>query len=127
MTARALGPAVLIDGNTLPTLRYAVAVAVREKHRAGMAPGPLLDQLDQAAAHALESANRHTDAPIPPSGPPSDQWIDTAEVARRLGCTPRTAQRLAPRLDGRKIGGVWLVDPDTLNEYLDGKEHQNGN
>lgn len=123
MTARALGPAVLVDGDTLPTLRYAVAVAVREKRRAGMAPGPLLDQLDQAAAHALTSARRHDDAPVPPQGPPSDQWIDTAEVARRLGCTPRTAQRLAPRLDGRKVAGVWLVDPQALTEHQTREDH----
>lgn len=125
MTARPLGPAVLVDGESLATLRWAVAVAVREKRRNGTRPGPLLDQLDQAAAQALATAQRHDDTPPPTGGPPSDQWIDTAEIARRLGCTIRTAQRLAPRLDGRRIGGIWLVDPQALTEHTS-KETHNG-
>ena len=126
MTARPLGPAVLVDGDTLATLRYAVAVAVREKRRNGTAPGPLLDQLDHATAQALETARRHDDTPDPPQGPPFDQWVDTAEAARRLGCTIRTAQRLAPRLDGRRIGGIWLIDPQALTEHQNAKETPNG-
>lgn len=125
MTARRLGPAVLVDGESLATLRWCVAVAVREKRRNGTRPGPILDQLDQAAATALASARRHDDTPPPPAGPPSDQWIDTTEMARRLGCTPRTAQRLAPQLDGHKVAGVWIVDPDTVHEYKAQKERNN--
>ena len=126
MTARALGPAVLIDGDTLAALRYAVAVAVREKRRAGMAPGPLLDQLDRAAAHALAASQRHDDTQIPPDEQPSDQWLDSGTVAQRLGVSRRTAQRLAPQLGGRRVGGVWMVDPLALTEHQADREDHHG-
>lgn len=117
MTARALGPAILVDGESLATLRWCAAVAVREKRRNGTRPGPLLDQLDQAAAQALAAAQRHDDTPTLDDQQPCDQWVSTRTVAEQLRCSPRTAQRLAARLDGRKVGGVWLIDPQAVNEH----------
>lgn len=126
MTARALGPAVLIDGDTLAALRYAVAVAIREKRRNGSAPGPLLDQLDHAAAAALVASKRHDDTPIPPDEQPSDQWIDTDTAAARLGVSRRSAQRIAPQLGGRRVGRAWLIDPLALTEHLADREEPHG-
>lgn len=117
MTARALGPAVLVDGDSLETLRYAVAVAVRDRRHHGAKAGPLLTELHEAAGRAFLSARRQDDSPTPPHEQPCDQWLTTAQVAQRLGVSHRTAQRLAPKLDGRRIGGHWLVDPDALHEH----------
>ena len=49
MTARPLGPAILVDGDTLPTLRWCVALAVREKRRNGTRPGPVLERCHETA------------------------------------------------------------------------------
>lgn len=124
MTARPLGPAVLVDGDTLATLRWAVAGAVREKRRNGTAPGPLLAALDNAATQAM-SAARQDDIPEPEPSPCSSQWITTKAVAQKLGISPRHAQRLARTLDAQRVGQVLLFDPDTVHEYATHKETQN--
>lgn len=116
MTARALGPAVLIDGDTLPTLRWAAAVAVREKRRNGARPGPILAALDQAAAQAM-TATRQRDLPAPDPRPHSDQWLTAGQVADRLQISRRHAQRLAATLNARRVGQQLLFDPDTVHEY----------
>ena len=123
MTARPLGPAVLIDGDTLPTLRWAVAVAVREKRRNGTRPGPILAALDHAAAQAMTAA-RLADIPEPAPRPHSDQWLTTGQVAQRLGISRRQAQRLAGTLDARRVGQTLMFDPDSVHEYATHKEHQ---
>lgn len=123
MPARALGPAVLIDGDTLPTLRWAVAVAVREKRRNGTRPGPILAALDQAATQAM-TATRQDDLPAPAPDPHSTQWLTAGQVADRLGISRRHAQRLAATLDARRVGQTLLFDPDTVHEYATHKEHQ---
>ena len=123
MPARALGPAVLVDGDTLPTLRWCVAVAVREKRRNGTRPGPILAALDQAAAQAM-TASRQSDIPEPAPRPHSDQWLSTEQVADRLGISRRQAQRLAGTLDARRVGQTLMFDPDTVHEYATHKEHQ---
>ena len=121
MPARALGPAVLIDGDTLPTLRWAVAVAVREKRRNGTRPGPILAALDQAAAQAM-TATRQDDLPAPAPDPHSTQWLTAGQVADRLGISRRHAQRLAATLDARRVGQTLLFDPDTVHEYATRKK-----
>lgn len=123
MPARPLGPAVLVDGDTLATLRWAVAVAVREKRRNGTRPGPILAALDHAAAQAMTAA-RQADIPAPAARPHSDQWLTTEQVADRLGCSQRHAQRLAATLDARRAGQQLLFDPDTVHEYATSKETQ---
>lgn len=125
MTARPLGPAILVDGDTLPTLRWAVAVAVREKRRNGTRPGPVLAALDHAAAQAMTAA-RLADIPEPAPRPHSDQWLTTEQVADRLGISRRQAQRLAGTLDARRVGQTLMFDPDTVHEYATSKEHPNG-
>ena len=116
MTARPLGPAVLVDGDTLPTLRWCVAVAVREKRRNGTRPGPILAALDHAAAQAM-TATRQDDIPAPAPDPHSTQWLTTGQVADRLGISRRHAQRLAATLDARRVGQQLLFDPETVHEY----------
>ena len=123
MPARALGPAVLVDGDTLPTLRWCVAVAVREKRGHGTRPGPILAALDQAAAQAM-TATRQDDLPAPAPDPHSDQWLTAGQVADRLNISRRHAQRLAATLDARRVGQTLLFDPDTVHEYATHKEHQ---
>lgn len=121
MSVRALGPALLVDGPDLATLRWALAIAVRAKQRNGTTPGPILATLDQTAAQALAAA-RQPDTP-PPTIPASSEWIGTREIAKRVGCSTRQAQRIARDLDPQVIGGRLIVATDTLTEYLTHKEN----
>src|SRR5699024_4332688 len=88
MPARPPAPALHIDGDTLPTLRWAVAVPVREKRRNGTRPGPILAALDQAAAQAMTAA-RQDDLPAPAPDPHSTQWLTAGQVADRLNVSRR--------------------------------------
>lgn len=128
MTARCLGPGVvLVEAEHIAVLRYAVATAVREKRRVGMAPSPALVELHQAAEHAYRQAmslTRHDDTPPAPVEQPST-WIDTDQAARILGVTRRQAQRLARTLDARRVGQAWTFDPDRVHEYQR-KKRNNG-
>ncbi len=44
---------------------------------------------------------------------PQEQWVTTAEAARRTGYSERHIRRLAP-LIGRKIGRSWAIRADAL-------------
>lgn len=123
MTARALGPAILVDGPDLATLRWALAVAVRAKKRNGTNPGPILANLDRAATQALAAA-RQPDMPAPLEAA-SSEWVGTKEIAERARVSQRSAQRIARNLDPHIIGGRMLVAADTLTEYLHTKENTN--
>ena len=85
MPARALGPAVLVDGDTLPTLRWCVAVAVREKRRNGTRPGPILAALDHATGRPTCPRPRPTLNPMADcrAGGRPARHIETARAAAR--------------------------------------------
>ncbi len=55
-------------------------------------------------ADTAAAADRHTEP------------MTTTEVAAQLGCSTRTARRLAPRLGGHRVGTVWLIPRDSLEE-----------
>jgi len=62
----------------------------------------LADHLDQA----LTACGQEPVAPQP-------QWVTTAEVAELLGCSPRTARRIAARV-GYRAGRDWLIPIDAI-------------
>jgi hypothetical protein len=43
------------------------------------------------------------------------EWLSTRQVAQRLNCCERTAQRLAERV-GRRFGRDWFIPADALPE-----------
>ena len=119
------GPAVILTGDTLGVARQALLVAQIVRRRNGSPESPAYTALLSAIATALSAAGR-TDTPQQPVLPCSATELDpdtisTEEAARMLGCSPRQARRLAPKLGGRRIGGHWRIDSHTLREHLRGK------
>ena len=76
----------------------------RELHRQ-----PPSAAIERALAHLSVSANGRDD------GAPHADWITTAELAARLGCSQRHARRLAARI-GARVGRQWLIPPEVLEE-----------
>ena len=109
--------AVLIDGRHLDALRYAVDVAQRARRRNGLPPAAALEAL--AALVAPVAATGQSDSPDGAVGEADD--MTTHEAAALLGCSTRTATRLAPKLGGRRIGGRWLVDRLAVAEHMEGR------
>lgn len=104
--------ALILTGDHLDVVRYAIAAARREQRRNGLPPSPRLDQLANAVA-----AVGHPDNP---TGLPADDdhmLLSADQAAELLGVSPRTARRLAPGLGGRKVGGTWLLDALAVDEH----------
>jgi len=46
--------------------------------------------------------------------------VTIEDAARQLALSERQVRRLAPKLNGRKINGQWLIDQDAINEHKEG-------
>lgn len=118
-TIQRLGPdALLICGPALDLLRYAVAVTQRSRLRNGQ---PQLKALDLLAAAAAAGHAAAVEVPTEHAGA---ELISTDEAAKQIGCSTRTARRLAPRLGGRRQGGRWFLDQQAVVEHLEGGKPQ---
>jgi hypothetical protein len=78
----------------------------RELHR--QPPSPSIERALEHLACAL-AANGQAPQPT------SRELLTTAEVAKRLGCSQRTARRIAARY-GTRHGRQWLTPADRLPE-----------
>lgn len=115
MTAYRLPPgAVLLDGDDLEVVAYAVSVTQAARRRNGLPPSHRL-----AALALLLAARGQEDSPAEPVG--DADYMDTNEAATLLGCSPRTARRLAPKLGGRMVAGRLLLDRVAVTEHLEGR------
>ena len=112
---------VLLTGSAIDAVRYAVDVAQRARGRNGLPPSVMLAALREALA-----APGQTDTAGGPAGHPEgvglEETVSTQEAGNLLGCSPRTARRLAPQLGGRCVGGVWLLDRLAVAEHVEGRE-----
>ncbi len=71
------------------------------------------------------SHNGHSDVAREDVSAESIVEIGTVEAARLLNRSPRTVQRMAKSLDGRKISArCWAFDKDTVLTYLASREEQ---
>ena len=120
MIARVPAGALVVAGEDLDLLRYAVERAQWARARNGLSPSQRLDSL--AALIETVAANGHTDIATEPADEAgTSAWLmDMPEVARLLGCSIRHARRLAPKLGGRKIAGRWLADRLAVAEHIGG-------
>ncbi|MFX1757245.1 helix-turn-helix domain-containing protein [Rhodococcus sp. As11] len=109
-----LAPGVLLlTGDAVQALAYAVQVAQRARQRNGLPPSRALAALASAAGQQdTEPASALETEP---------EWITTEEAARMLGISDRQARRLAPRLGGRLTGGRWLLDRRAVTEHQEGQ------
>ena len=112
-----LGSAVLLQGPALAAARYAVGIAQRGRRSNGYAPSPTLTELERA----LEAAEGRTDVPTSSVDAVSKsalaEPVSTNEAARILGRSARQVRRIAATLDGRRIGGAWWFDRQTVTDY----------
>ncbi|WP_432677404.1 hypothetical protein ACRAJ3_19615 [Rhodococcus pyridinivorans] len=109
-----LGDAVLLQGRAVDAAYLAAAATIAQlSERDAPIPAPLSSLL---AVCRDASTNRHDDDALPVIPAPSEQ-IDTHEAAKLLDRTPRSIQRIARSLDGRKLNGTWIFDRATVLEY----------
>jgi AraC-like DNA-binding protein len=66
-----------------------------------------------AAADRLINHLTHLAVNGQANGVAQPHWLSTKQVAQRLGCSDRTARRIAARV-GRRIGRQWVVPADAL-------------
>lgn len=120
---------VILDEADQQVVVYAIRLAQRARARDGLPP---LRQFAQLAAACTPPVSDPVTDPGQSDSPntalehdgqqqtTSGQVVGITEAAALLGVSPRTARRLAPRLDGRRTGGVWTIPRDALDD------HQNG-
>lgn len=113
---------------------HVLAVVLRRAVSRGELDG-LPDGVRRAAASAIEavalagrawqdsraSADGSNQARVAEAGASSARAdMSTAEAADVMGVTERRARQLAPSL-GRKVGGVWRLDPALVNAYMESR------
>lgn len=113
MTATRIRDALLLSGRDLDVLAYALHCTQRARQQQGLPPSP-----EVAALAALVAASPPQDTPTAPD--PENEPMTTSQAAAQLGCSRRTATRLAPQLDGQLIGGRWLIPAAAVTEHLHG-------
>lgn len=114
-----LAPGVLLlTGDAVDALAYAVQVAQRARRRNGL---PASRALTALALAATGHADNETHPPEHSEPHTTTEWITTEEAARMLGCSNRQARRLAPTLGGQLTGGRWLLDRQAVTEHREGQ------
>lgn len=112
---------VLLTGEAVAAAAEAIRAAQRYRALCGMPPSAAWARL----AVVLDVADLgHPDSA--PGPVRHDEGMDAATAAGLLGCSERTARRLAPSLGGRKQGGVWVLDSLAVREHIDGRNPQHG-
>lgn len=119
MTAARIRDAVLLTGRELHDTAAAVHTARLVYRREGRPAHPAWEHL----AELLDMAAwPPPDKPETPAHEP--ELMTTTAAADLLGVSPRTARRLAPQLDGVRIGGRWHVNANAVREHLAGRTHE---
>jgi hypothetical protein len=87
----------------------------RRAHILGKRPiPPAADSLADHLEQALSVSGQEPVAAQP-------DWLSTRQAARLLGCSDRTARRIAVRV-GRRVGRDWLIPADALPREEDGDD-----
>lgn len=107
---------VLLTGDAITALRYAIRVAIASRRRNGL---PVPASLAELAAATSEPGQ--SDSEPAPTQHDSSDLIDIMEAATMLGCSNRQARRLAPQLGGRIVAGRWLLDRAAVTEHIQGR------
>lgn len=97
-----------------PDLRMALVATswYRRAHILAKRPvPPAADRLAQHLEQALGALATNGQA----DGAAQPHWLTTRQVAQQLGCSDRTARRIATRI-GHRIGRDWLIPADAVRE-----------
>lgn len=106
--------AVILDGDTLAVVRELVWIGQHWRRTNGHSPSV-------EYARLLAALSRVGQPDVPEEAGEHPQYMTTKAAAEALGCSARNAQRLAPRLGGRRVGGQWLLDTRSVAEHIDGR------
>lgn len=127
MTARALGSAVLIEGEVaLKYLKFAAKAGVHKLEYNGTAAHPELVGIFEAAHTALLSVSHvgHVDGPevcVEQECEPTD-LIGTAEAAGILKMSRRHVVRIGTSLDGSQLAnGQWVFRRGAVEDYREAR------
>jgi hypothetical protein len=99
-------------------LRMALAAVSYYRRAHILAKRPVPTAADALAEHleqALMSASGQDDVAAQP------EWLSTGQVARLLGCSERTARRIAARI-GSRVGRDWVISADALPRREDNSD-----
>jgi hypothetical protein len=118
------GTAVVLTGEWVDAALQAVLIAARSRARNGLrnsathlalaqALNAAMSARGHAAVRAIEDWEDHLQ-----QEPPT---VTVAEAARQLGLSERHTRRRAPQLGGKRIGAVWLLDQDAIDEHKKGR------
>lgn len=108
--------ALLLTGPALDALDYCLGVARAARRRNGMPESNGLHALTRALADAGQRDSSTTE----PVDTEPIEHVTVTEAAQMLGCSTRTARRLAPRLGGRLLAGRWVLDHRAVTEHQEG-------
>lgn len=101
----------MIDRVDLETFRVALLWIRRHRELHRQPPSAAIDRALAALDHLTCALAANGQAPQPDTG----NWLTTAEVAERMGCSQRQARRIAADL-GTRIGRQWLIPADRLED-----------
>ena len=118
----AVGPVVVLTGPVLRVALDAVLIAVRNRQLSGVSTDRYR-ALGQALAAALASADGHSDVreTVEAQHLSLHPQVPVDEAAKRLNRSERQTRRLARKLGGRKVGRVWFLDEEAIEQHLEGK------
>ncbi|KLL95861.1 hypothetical protein NJ76_21765 [Rhodococcus sp. IITR03] len=111
MSAQHLDGAVLLTGESIDAVRFAVRVTIAARHRNGQR----VPREIACLARELSVFGHPATEPEPILDADN---ITTEEAANMLGISNRQARRLAPQLGGRLISGRWTLDRRAVTDYL---------
>lgn len=103
----------------LGAARHCARIAASHYRHAGIElPSRLREHL-----RSLDNSFAEETKPVVGQAHSEHEFIDTAEAARILGCSPQYVRRIHTDLDGQRIAGRWLFDRDTVTHYAHAKGH----
>jgi hypothetical protein len=120
--AQRVSAGVLLSGQMVTVALRAADITLRALARNERPREPLLEALHAVLSECVsecprpDTANRTAEHTSGGKG-----WLSCGEAAPLLGCSDRTARRLATGLGGEKIAGCWMIDREALEEHLAGR------
>jgi len=120
--AQRISAGVLLSGQMVTVALRAVDITLRALARNERPREPSLEALHAVLSECrsecpqADMVNRTAEHNSGGKG-----WLSCGEAAALLGCSDRTARRLAPGLGGEKIAGCWMIDREALEEHIAGR------
>ena len=118
-----VGGVVVLSGAALKAARDCALIAIKHRKMSGL-PYQTYEALacELVAAMAAVGQTDGRSPAISKAVAVEQPTVPLAEAAVRLDISLRQARRLAPKLGGQKIAGLWFVDETALREHIEGRQ-----